>query len=327
MNWTVVFPGQGSQAPGMGNFLYQNFKMAKETFAEASDAISLNLSQLCFEGDEKTLALTENTQPALLTVSVATERVLREEFGFGWSYAAGHSIGEYSALVAAGVFSFWDAARAVRRRGEAMQKAVPVGEGGMLAVLGLNDEQVEWLCGQAREATGKPMEPANYNSPGQVVISGSQRAVDWLKNEFDLATIPEPKGRAKLIPLQVSAPFHCSLMKPAELEMRKVLEAIEFKKAQFPIVQNFTGLSESNPEKLRENLIRQVSGPVRWTQSMTWLKTQGVSHIVEAGHGKVLSGLLKKIDSEAFKIFNVNSLEDLKVLSQLHQTQGRRDQI
>lgn len=316
--FTFVFPGQGSQQPGMGRFLFENFQIAKQTFEEASDALSFDMKKLCFEGSEADLALTENTQPALLLVSTATQRVLGKDFGIKPVAAAGHSIGEYAALVAANVTDFSDSMRAVRTRGQAMQSAVPVGKGGMVAVLGLEPEQVEVLCNYVVKTSGfSPLSPANFNCPGQIVISGSQQAIDWLKENFKPEVIfTEAPKRAKLIPLVVSAPFHCEMMMPAENKMREVLTAMKFNTAAFPVVQNFHAKAEIEGPALRENLIRQVSAPVRWTQSMEVLKQMNHAKIVECGAGKVLNGLIKKIDSDFFTVLNTNSMEDLKTIEE-----------
>lgn len=316
--FTFVFPGQGSQQPGMGRFLFDNFKVAQQTFEEGSEALKTDLKKLCFEGSESDLALTENTQPALLLVSTATQRVLRQEFNIKIAAAAGHSIGEYAALVAADVIRFDQAMRAVRTRGQAMQSAVPVGQGGMIAVLGLEPEQVETLCAYVKKNSGLgPISPANFNSPGQIVISGSQSAMTWLKDNFKPEAIfAEAPKRAKLIPLAVSAPFHCEMMKPAEDKMREVLTAMEFKNSAFPIIQNFHAQVETQGPALRENLIRQVSAPVRWTQSMETLKSLGQAQIIECGAGKVLQGLLKKIDGEFFKVMTTTNMEDIKTIEE-----------
>lgn len=309
----LIFPGQGSQQPGMGRFLFDQFSIAQQTFEEASDALGFDIKKLCFDGSEADLALTENTQPCLLTVSTATQRVLTSQFGVQAVAVSGHSIGEYAALVAAQAMPFAEAVKAVRIRGQAMQSAVPVGKGGMLAVMGLDPQQVEKLCSWAMEKskTG-PLNPANFNCPGQIVISGSQETISWLKDHFKPEEIfPEAK-RVKLIPLQVSAPFHCEMMKPAEEKMRSVLSEISFQKAQAPVIQNFTAQVHQAPAELRENLIRQVSAPVRWMQSMDLAQEKSWTTCIECGTGKVLQGLLKKIDSEAFKVFNTNSLEDIE---------------
>lgn len=313
--FTLLFPGQGSQQPGMGRFLFDNFTIAKETFEEASDALKQDMKKLCFEGTEADLALTENTQPALLLVSTATQRALRSVADIRVQSAAGHSIGEYAALVAAGSLKFTEALTAVRARGQAMQSAVPVGQGGMVALLGLTPEQVETLCQYVIKNSGfKPLSAANFNSPGQIVISGSQKAINWLKDNFKPELIWGAGGptRAKMIPLAVSAPFHCEMMKPAEETMRILLTGTEFKKAAFPVLQNYTARLETDPAVLRENLIRQVSAPVLWTQSMDLLKSQGHSQCIECGAGKVLSGLMKKIDGEFFKVLTTTSMEDIK---------------
>jgi [acyl-carrier-protein] S-malonyltransferase len=319
----LLFPGQGSQQPGMGKFLHDNFKLAQETFEEASDTLQIDFKKLCFEGSEQDLALTENTQPCLLLVSTATQRVLTSQFGVKPNQAAGHSIGEYAALVAAGVLSFAPALRAVRIRGQAMQSAVPVGQGGMVAVMGLENAQVEKLCEYVvQESQHSPLSPANFNCPGQVVISGSARCIEWLKTQFKVENLFPEARRVKLIPLQVSAPFHCAMMKPAEEKMREVLTSIEFKNADFPIVQNFSAKAHTAGTELRENLIRQVSAPVRWTQSMEFVKTKssGVTLAFECGTGKVLAGLLKKIDSEAFRVFNTTNLEELENIEKFIKT-------
>lgn len=309
----MIFPGQGSQQPGMGRFLFDNFDTAKHVFEEASDALKLDLKKLCFEGSEADLALTENTQPCLLTVSTATQRVLTKQFGVKVQAASGHSIGEYAALVASDSMPFADAVRAVRTRGQAMQSAVPVGKGGMVAVMGLDPQQADKLCAYAVEKSKSgPLSPANYNSPGQIVISGSAQTIAWLKDNFKAEDVFPDVKRIKLIPLQVSAPFHCEMMKPAEDKMRTVLTEISFQNAKFPIIQNFTAQTHTESKDLRENLIRQVSAPVRWTQSMEKALELGWTTCIEAGTGKVLQGLLKKIDPERFKVFNTNSLEDIE---------------
>lgn len=314
--FTLLYPGQGSQQPGMGRFLFDQFPEARQVFEEASDALGLDIKKLCFDGSVTDLALTENTQPALLCVSTATQRVLRSHFGVIAQAAAGHSIGEYAALVSAEAIPFAGAMRAVRIRGQAMQAAVPVGQGGMVAVMGLDPDQIEELCDYVEKNSGfSPLSPANFNSPGQIVISGSQKAIDWMKDNVKAETLwPQNTPRLKLIPLQVSAPFHCAMMKPAEDKMREVLTSLEFKNAVFPVVQNRTAQAHSKSEELRENLIRQVSAPVKWMQSMETLKNRGETVCIEAGNGKVLQGLLKKIDSEHFQVFNTNSLEDLEII-------------
>jgi [acyl-carrier-protein] S-malonyltransferase len=313
MSIAFVFPGQGSQQPGMGQFLYNEFAVAKRTFEEASEALNLDLKKLCFEGSEADLALTENTQPALLTTSVATLRVIEEKFKLNPAVMAGHSIGEYAALVGAGAIDFAPAVKAVRIRGQAMQSAVPVGQGGMAAIMGLENSQVQALCNIVVEKSGhSPLSPANFNSPGQVVISGNQKAIDWLRTEFKPEMLGTEVRRLKIIPLTVSAPFHCAMMLPAEQRMRAVLTEMKFRDAAVPVIQNYTAKPETTAVNLRENLIKQVSAPVLWTQSVLAIKAMGVSKALELGTGKVLAGLIKKIDSEGqLQVFGFNSLEDI----------------
>ncbi|AZZ36802.1 [acyl-carrier-protein] S-malonyltransferase [Bdellovibrio sp. qaytius] len=318
MSFSFIFPGQGSQAPGMGKFLFDEFAIARNTYEEASDALSINMKKLCFEGSEQDLALTENTQPALLTTSVATARVLKTTFGIKPTATAGHSIGEYSSFVEGSVFGFQDAVRAVRSRGQYMQSAVPVGEGGMTATLGLDEAQAEFLCKWTEKNSGfKPVNPANFNCDGQIVISGSLKALNWLKDNFKSEIfaqngLPEPR-RAKLIPLTVSAPFHCDLMKPAEEKMRAFLNGIQFQNSSLPIFQNFHAKAETEASVLKENLIKQVSGSVKWTQSLLAMKQAGHRRFIECGHNTVLKGLLKKIDAE-FEVLSTQNLDDLKLI-------------
>lgn len=310
-----LFPGQGSQSPGMGQFLFNEFKEAREIFEEASDAIGLDIKKLCFNESVETLSLTENTQPALLTVSTATSRVLQAQFGVKPEITAGHSIGEYASFVLAEVISFKDAVRAVRLRGQAMQSAVPVGQGGMTATLGLSEEQVQFLCSWAMKETGlKPLSPANFNCDGQIVISGNLKILDWLKTNFKSEVLPGETKRAKLIPLAVSAPFHCEMMKPAEEKMQNFFQDISFKDAKMQIIQNVHAQIETKADLLKKNLITQISAPVRWTQSMHTLKSKDQKNVIEAGNGSVLKGLLKKIDAEFFTVYSTNSLDDFKLI-------------
>jgi [acyl-carrier-protein] S-malonyltransferase len=313
-----LFPGQGSQTPGMGQFLYDNFDTAKHTFEEASDAINLDFKKLCFTGTVEELALTENTQPALLTVSTATARVLTQDIGINCEITAGHSIGEYASFVLGQVISFTNAVNAVRLRGQAMQSAVPVGQGGMTATLGLDESQVQFLCEWAVKNSGfSPLSPANYNCDGQIVISGNIKTLEWLKTNFKAEILPGEARRAKLIPLQVSAPFHCAMMKPAEEKMQEFLADIEFNNSQIKIIQNVHAKVETDAHILKKNLVAQVSAPVKWTQSMHTLKSLGVNSCFEVGNGAVLKGLLKKIDAEFFKLHSTNSLEDIKAIESL----------
>jgi len=308
----ALFPGQGSQFVGMCQSLFNEFKLVRESFEEASDTVQVDFKKLIFEGPETELTLTENTQPSLLLVSFATFSVLREEFGFRPAFGAGHSLGEYSALTCAKTLNFSDAIRAVKARGKFMQEAVPVGQGAMAAVLGLEDEEVKKLCQWAETEFGeKPLEPANFNSPGQVVVSGSQSLLDKALRHFDSEKVLGTKKRVKLIPLNVSAPFHCSLMKPAEERMSIVIKQLKFEKPEFPIVQNVSAQEQSDVGQISDQLIRQISSPVLWTQSVRRLKELGVKRIIEWGPGKVLSGLVKKIDSEIATL-NIQNLDDIK---------------
>lgn len=313
-----LFPGQGSQTPGMGRFLYDNFSTAKLIFEEASDAISVDLKKLCFTGSVEELALTENTQPALLTVSTATANVLVRDLGIKPSITAGHSIGEYASCVTGQVLEFKDAVRAVKIRGQAMQSAVPVGLGGMTATLGLDEQQVQFLCDWAVKNSGHaPLSPANYNCIGQIVISGNMKTLEWLKTNFKAELLPGEAKRAKLIPLQVSAPFHCAMMMPAQEKMQEFFEDIKFNNSEIKIIQNVNAQAESLGDRIKHNLVEQVSAPVKWTQSMQTLKTLGVSNCFEVGNGNVLKGLLKKIDSEFFKVYPTSTLEDMKAIETL----------
>lgn len=311
--WCALFPGQGSQAPGMGKFLYEEFPVVRRLFEEASDTLSVNFKNLCFDGSEADLGLTENTQPALLLVSFAGFAVLRDECGFAPAAAAGHSVGEYAAVVAAGALPFADAVKAVRLRGQAMQSAVPVGRGGMTAVLNLAPDQVAALCDFATKAGHGPVSPANINAPGQIVISGAKPALDWLSANYKPEVFPD-FPRAKLIPLKVSAPFHCALMKPAEDTMRIVLGEMKFGDATLPVVQNVTATAVTAGDELRGNLISQVCAPVRWIECVRELIARGSDRAIEVGSGKVLAGLVKKIDSANLRTFNINSLEELRTV-------------
>lgn len=282
-----IFPGQGSQAVGMGKELASMHPVAQKTFDEADAALGFKLSQLCFEGPEDQLKLTQNTQPAILTVSVAAYRVL-QEMGLTPDFAAGHSLGEYSAHVAAGTISFEDAVRTVRNRGRYMQEAVPVGQGAMAAILGLAPEVVAQVCDEA--AQGEVCQPANVNSPEQIVISGAAAAVERAAN------LAKERGAKRAVMLPVSAPFHCALMKPAEDRLAVDLRALAFNDPKFPVVNNVDAELMTSGEAAREALIRQVTGAVQWERSMRKLVEQGVETLVEVGPGKVLCGLMRQID-------------------------------
>jgi [acyl-carrier-protein] S-malonyltransferase len=282
-----LFPGQGSQAVGMGKELFEKYPVARQTFEEADAALGSRLSQLCFEGPEEQLRLTEITQPAILTTSVAAWRVLDEK-GIKPSFVAGHSLGEYSAHVAAGTLSFTDAVRTVRNRGRYMQEAVPVGVGGMAAILGMNTEAVAAVCRDA--AAGEVCEPANLNSPEQIVISGHKTAVERAAN---LAT---ERGAKKAVILPVSAPFHCSLMKPAQERLSADLNALPFHNPAWPLICNVDAAQVEDADASRDALVRQVTGSVKWDQSVRLLIEKGVQTFVEVGPGKVLFGLMRQID-------------------------------
>jgi [acyl-carrier-protein] S-malonyltransferase len=282
-----LFPGQGSQAVGMGKNLFERFPVARQTFEEADQALGKKLSQLCFEGPDDQLRLTENTQPAILTTSVAAWRVL-EEKGIKPGFAAGHSLGEYSAQVAAGTISFTDAVRTVRNRGKYMQEAVPVGTGAMAAILGMNLDSVGAICGDA--AQGEVCEPANINSPDQIVISGHAAAVERA------VKLAQERGAKRAILLPVSAPFHCSLMKPAQERLAVDLQKLTFAAPKVPVVCNIYAKPVEDAESSREALVRQVTGSVNWSDSMQLLIARGVQTYMEVGPGKVLCGLMRQID-------------------------------
>jgi len=282
-----VFPGQGSQAAGMGKDLAEKYPVAKQTFEEADDALGYKLSQLCFEGPEEQLRLTEVTQPAILTASIAAFRVLESRVPRP-SFVAGHSMGEYSAHVASGTMTFADAVRTVRSRGKYMQDAVPLGVGAMAAILGMGAEKVEEVCRDA--AQGEVCSPANINSPEQIVISGNTAAVERgtkLANE-------RGAKRAKLLP--VSAPFHCSLMKPAQDLLEKDLNKIKMQRPVYPVACNLEASLVTDEIRARETLVGQVTGSVKWEKSMRLLIDEGVQTFVEIGPGKVLCGLMRQID-------------------------------
>jgi [acyl-carrier-protein] S-malonyltransferase len=271
----------------MGKDLFERFPVARKTFEEADEALGKKLSQLCFEGPEDQLRLTENTQPAILTVSVAAWRVLDEK-GITPSFVAGHSLGEYSAHVAAGTMSFSDAVRTVRNRGKYMQEAVPVGTGAMAAILGIKLDAVGAICGDA--AQGEVCEPANINSPDQIVISGHAAAVE---RSVKLA---QERGAKRAILLPVSAPFHCSLMKPAQERLAVDLRKLQFSAPRIPVVCNVYAKPVEDAESSREALVRQVTGSVNWSDSVQLLIARGVQMFVEVGPGKVLCGLMRQID-------------------------------
>ena len=286
-----LFPGQGSQAVGMGKELADNYPVARQTFEEADEALGYKLSELCFEGPEEKLKLTENTQPAILTASVAAWRVLQERGlkpDFVADYVAGHSLGEYSAHVAAGTLTFADAVRTVRNRGQYMQEAVPVGVGAMAAILGMALDKVSQITKDA--AQGEVCQAANINSPEQIVISGHAGAVE---RAIKLA---HARGAKKAVHLPVSAPFHCSLMQPAQDRLAEDLRQLSFQNPSCAVVSNVDAALVTSAQAAREALIRQVTGTVRWAPSLRLLIDKGVSLFIEVGPGKVLGGLMRQID-------------------------------
>ncbi|MBL1431024.1 MAG: ACP S-malonyltransferase [Robiginitomaculum sp.] len=289
MKIAFVFPGQGSQSVGMGKALSDNFAAAKEVFAAVDDALSQDLSKIIWEGSIEDLTLTENTQPALMAVSLAVMAVLEAEYGITVTAAtqvAGHSLGEYSALAAAGSIGLADTAKLLKRRGQAMQRAVPVGEGAMAALLGATEEQAMALC-----IAGKPhgvIGIANDNAAGQIVISGAKAAID------EAVKLAKDVGVKRAIILPVSAPFHSELMQPAAEEMEAALSEVQIKTPSVPLVANVTAEPTINPQSIRRQLVEQVTGKVRWRESMTFLAASGVQTIVEVGAGRVLSTLTKR---------------------------------
>jgi [acyl-carrier-protein] S-malonyltransferase len=284
-----LFPGQGSQSVGMGRDLFDRYPIARRAFEEADDALGLALSDLCFNGPEDQLKLTEFTQPAIFTVSIAAQRVLAEK-GVTPSYVAGHSLGEYSANVAAGVLSFADAVRTVRSRGRFMQQAVPAGQGAMAAVLGMTSEEAARACTDAAAETGGVVSPANFNSPEQTVISGDAAPVERA------AALCRNRGAKKVVMLAVSAPFHCALMQPAQDRLAELLSALAFAPPAVPVAVNVDAALVSEADQLRDALIRQVTGAVRWVESMRLLIDEQPSQFIEVGPGKVLCGLMRQID-------------------------------
>jgi len=305
-----VFPGQGAQKVGMGKALADTSPVCRQTFEEADEALGESLSRLCFEGPEDRLLLTEYAQPSILAVSIAAHRLV-ESRGVRAAFAAGHSLGEYSAHVAAGTLSFADALRTVRRRGQFMQEAVPVGEGAMSAILGLDADGVSRACEAARAVLpGRVVSPANLNAPGQVVIAGHTDAVTRA------GELAKAAGAKRVIPLAVSAPFHCALMKPAEERLTPVLNALTAADPRIPVVANVDAEPKRTAADSVAALVRQVSSPVRWEDVVKRLLREGVDTFVELGPGTVLAGLIKKIDRSA-RVMSIESPEGLPALEAL----------
>jgi [acyl-carrier-protein] S-malonyltransferase len=308
-----LFPGQGSQSVGMGKELAAMYPVARQTFAEADEALEYAISDFCFNGPEEKLKLTEITQPAILTVSVAAYRVLQEK-GIAPAFAAGHSLGEYSAHVAAGTIAFTDAVRTVRNRGKYMQEAVPVGQGAMAAILGMPLTDLEAACREAISGN-EVCQPANINSPDQIVISGSKAAVERA------AELAKSRGAKRAIMLPVSAPFHCALMQPAQERLAQDLRQLQFNAPRIPVIANVDAQAKKLAEDSRDALVRQVTGAVQWVRSIQALSVQGIETFVEVGPGKVLCGLMRQIDrsrtcqnveDEASLQKTVNHLSEIK---------------
>lgn len=306
MKLAYIFPGQGSQYPGMGKNLIENFPVAARIFEEADDALHFAISRLCLEGSPEELQLTENTQPAILAVSVAVLRTVESEGFPKPEFVAGHSLGEYSALVSAGSLTLADAIKTVRARGRYMQEAVPAGTGAMAAVIGADIKDIEIACGDASQ--GQVCAPANINSPSQVVIAGNTEAIDRASE------ILKERGAKRVIKLNVSAPFHCALMLPAQERLAVDLETLEFKNLSVPVITNVDAQATQKTTEARDSLVRQVSSPVRWLESMELLISEGVATFVEVGPGKVLSGLMRQISREV-KCSNVEDVTSLKSAS------------
>jgi len=295
-----VFPGQGSQYVGMGKEIYENFEVARETFREASDAIGYDVAHLSFHGPEKEINKTFRTQPCILTVSVAIYRVLLSK-GIKPSVVAGHSLGEYSALVVADVLSFRDAVKLTEKRGQFMQDAVPAGKGLMAAILGLKRNKVDEICLSLQSGYASP---ANYNCPGQIVIAGEKEAVE------EAMKLAKEAGAKRAVPLAVSVPSHCTLMVDASQRLAELLDQIEFKNPVIPIVNNADAMFLNNVDSLKASLVRQLNSPLLWEDSIRIIEDSGIDTFIEVGPGKVLSGLIKRIEPSA-KVYNVEDIKSL----------------
>ncbi|WP_322054117.1 ACP S-malonyltransferase [Paraburkholderia bannensis] len=309
MKFAFVFPGQGSQAVGMLDAFADN-AIVRETVQEASDALGQDIGKLIAEGPAEELNLTTNTQPVMLTAAYAVYRAWQEAGGPAPAIVAGHSLGEYTALVAAGVLAFRDAVPLVRFRAQAMQNAVPVGEGGMAAVLGLDDDTVRAVCAEAAAASGGVVEAVNFNAPAQVVIAGHKAAVE------KACEVAKAKGAKRALPLPVSAPFHSSLLKPASDQLRDYLASVTLNAPVIPVVNNVDVAFETDPAKIRDALVRQAAGAVRWVECVQAIAAQGATHVIECGPGKVLAGLTKRIDGNLVgaSVLDPKSLEEALAL-------------
>jgi len=310
MTTAFVFPGQGSQAVGMGVELCNQFASAREVLQEVDDALGLKLSAIIAQGPEDQLTLTEHAQPAIMAISMAIYRVMQQQMGVklpgAASCVAGHSLGEYSALTAAGTFTISDCAKLLQIRGRAMQAAVPVGQGGMVAVIGPEMPAVETIVAEARtRAPGEVIEIANHNSTNQIVLSGSAKGMEVA------IEVAKEKGAKRALPLPVSAPFHCSLMKPAAEAMQEALNKAAMKHPSVPLVANVTAAYVSDADAIKKLLVQQVTGTVRWVDSVLAMQTAGVTKIVEIGHGNVLTGLIKRIAPD-IALVNIASAADME---------------
>jgi [acyl-carrier-protein] S-malonyltransferase len=309
MKFAFVFPGQGSQSVGMLD-AFAGHPVVRETVQQASDALGQDLGKLINEGPAEDLNLTANTQPAMLTAAYAIYRVWEQETGLVPALVAGHSLGEYTALVVAGALAFPDAVPLVRFRAQAMQSAVPVGEGTMAAILGLDDDAVRAVCAEASAAAGGVVEAVNFNAPSQVVIAGSKDAV------AKACEVAKAKGAKRALPLQVSAPFHSSLLKPASDRLREYLANVNVTAPKIPLINNIDVATVTDSAAIKEALVRQAAGPVRWSETVQAMAAAGVTHVLECGPGKVLGGLTKRIDASlaGASIFDPASLEDARKL-------------
>ena len=304
----ILFPGQGSQIVGMGSEFYNKFEIVKKIFKEADEKLNFKISKIILEGPEEKLKLTQNTQPAILTVSYAIFSVLKKEFNFDFKFTkffAGHSLGEYSALVCAESLKFSDALFLLFERGKAMQEAVPVGQGSMIAVLGLKIDEINDLIKEVK--TDGVCEIANDNADGQMIISGDNKSINSLQ-------IILKENKKKFIPLNVSAPFHCSLMKPAAVKMKEKINSVNFKKPLFDIICNVTSQPENNAENIKKLLIEQICSTVRWRESVINMSKEKITNFIEIGPGKVLSGMIKRTVKNT-NCFSINSIDDMKKIT------------